>query len=618
MPNRHTLTCLFITCCFIALPVSADTIHVDDSIPPGGDGSSWALAFNDLQDALDVVSPGDEIRVAGGVYVPTHLEEPTEPRSAAFELPEDVTLLGGYAGFGHPDPDKRDIEIFESVISGDLNGDDEPGFVNRIDNCFHVVHNNESLLSNTSLDGFTLSGGFANEPLFSNNGGGMLLISASPTLKQCTFKDNGGSHGAGLAFNSSSPVLIDCTFTNNKASGFGGGILFSEATPVIERCNFSGNRAVLGGGASSLSSEYSIIDCNFIGNTGTSEGGGMHNLDSKGPITRCTFSGNIGGGMLNDLSSTPELTHCLFADNDAELAGGGMVNLNSAPFLENCMFLNNSTRESGGGLANFQCSPVLVNCIFSNNSANENGGAVYNFILSSTVLSNCTFHRNTAGLQGGAIYNHQSSPVVTSCILWEDSSGSSTPDEIFNAGTSTPAVNYSDVQGGYPGFQNIDADPLFVDMENGDYHLQYLSPCRNAGNGEIPHLPSKDFEGDPRIAQIFIDMGADEFHNHLYCTGDFTPGGVIAGKIVGLPGTSTVGLLFSGDEITPPLKTKWGDFFLSSPWILISLVPVPSSGILELPATLPPTLPAPYDLYLQALIGLDPDSLSNLFVLEVR
>ena len=30
------------------------------------------------------------------------------------------------------------------------------------------------------------------------------------------------------------------------------------------------------------------------------------------------------------------------------------------------------------------------------------------------------------------------------------------------------------------------------------------------------------------------------------------------------------------------------------------------------------TLPAPYDLYLQALIGLDPDSLSNLFVLEVR
>jgi hypothetical protein len=33
---------------------------------------------------------------------------------------------------------------------------------------------------------------------------------------------------------------------------------------------------------------------------------------------------------------------------------------------------------------------------------------------------------------------------------------------------------------------------------------------------------------------------------------------------------------------------------------------------------IPPSPQAPFDLPMQALIGLDPDSLTNLFVLEVR
>jgi hypothetical protein len=51
---------------------------------------------------------------------------------------------------------------------------------------------------------------------------------------------------------------------------------------------------------------------------------------------------------------------------------------------------------------------------------------------------------------------------------------------------------------------------------------------------------------------------------------------------------------------------------------MIPLVPIPANGILVLPSTIPTTLPPPYDLPLQALIGLQPDSLSNLYVLEVR
>src|SRR5262245_5230695 len=38
--------------------------RVDSSAPPGGNGESWPMAFNDLQLALDVALGGDEIWVA--------------------------------------------------------------------------------------------------------------------------------------------------------------------------------------------------------------------------------------------------------------------------------------------------------------------------------------------------------------------------------------------------------------------------------------------------------------------------------------------------------------------------------------------------------------------------
>jgi hypothetical protein len=132
-------------------------------------------------------------------------------------------------------------------------------------------------------------------------------------------------------------------------------------------------------------------------------------------------------------------------------------------------------------------------------------------------------------------------------------------------------------------------------------------------------LPDEDFEGDPRIAWgCVVDMGADEFYTHLYCTGDFLPGGAIAGKLVGLPGTSPVGLFLGSGVLEPPVPTAWGSFYLQAPWLLIPLIPIPANGVLTLPATIPATPPAPYDLPMQALIGLDSDSLSNLYVLEVR
>jgi hypothetical protein len=70
---------------------------------------------------------------------------------------------------------------------------------------------------------------------------------------------------------------------------------------------------------------------------------------------------------------------------------------------------------------------------------------------------------------------------------------------------------------------NIDQSPEFVNSVEGDFHLQYTSPCRNAGDNAAPGHFTEDMEGDPRIAEGVVDMGADEFHRHLYYTGDAVP-----------------------------------------------------------------------------------------------
>jgi len=145
----------------------------------------------------------------------------------------------------------------------------------------------------------------------------------------------------------------------------------------------------------------------------------------------------------------------------------------------------------------------------------DDGGGMCNDNSSPTVTS-CTFNGNSAGEQGGGMYNKYSSPTVTNCILWGDTAP--TGPEIYNDDGATPIVTYSDIQGGYTGDGNIDADPLFMHAPD-DLHLGAGSPCIDAANG--PKAPEYDMDGNPRvddpdcpntgIGPPWADMGAYEF-----------------------------------------------------------------------------------------------------------
>lgn len=90
--------------------------------------------------------------------------------------------------------------------------------------------------------------------------------------------------------------------------------------------------------------------------------------------------------------------------------------------------------------------------------------------------------------------------VITNCILWNNPSG---PFDLRYDAAVT--VNYSDIEGGYEGTGNIDADPLFFDPANHDYYLQYGSPCIDAGD------PTYPLDSDGSV----VDMGAHWFNQQM-------------------------------------------------------------------------------------------------------
>jgi hypothetical protein len=276
-----------------------------------------------------------------------------------------------------------------------------------------------------------------------------------------------------------------------------------------------------GGGMHNQQSNPTVINCRFVDNSAATMGGGMYNYDASPTVIDCAFSGNSaawsGGGMANEglnEPSSPTVIGCTFSGNTAD-DGGGMTNLNdAAPTLIGCAFIDNVALVAGGGMSNSAGNLTVANCTFSGNTATDDGGAMWNS-RGYPALTNCTFSGNSAGA-AGALYDCCGSiPVVTNCVFWGNG-----PAGISGA----TSVSYSDVQGGWPGTGNINADPLLVDAGGGVLRLSAGSPCLDAGhNWAIAGLADTDIDGHPRFASdeadddpgcgipAVVDMGACEY-----------------------------------------------------------------------------------------------------------
>ncbi|MHC4738521.1 MAG: right-handed parallel beta-helix repeat-containing protein [Planctomycetota bacterium] len=503
------------------------TYYVDADAPGSNNGSSWADAFNYLQDALAAVQSGDEIWGAQGTYTPdSNSANPTGTgdREATFQLKNGVAVKGGYAGYGQPDPNARDIELYETILSGDLAENDTQadtldltGMPTRQDNSIHVV-TSTGTDETTILDGFTITAGNAYFTFVDMRGGGMCNLNSTPTINKCTFSRNWANNGGAMYNYDSRPTLNDCIFNENMVSGWGGGIYNHEydtgCSPILNNCIFNNNSAGLRGGGicNGGDSKPTINNCTFSTNS-ADYGGGVYNGEDAIPtLIECTFTSNSAGesgGALYNEDCRATLFNCTFTSNSAGESGGGVYNdEDSNPTLNNCTFISNSTEGNGGGIYNIDANPTINNCIISDNSA-YNGAGIYNND-SNPTLTNCTFSGNSAS-NGNALVcdsldqQYPGNLQITNCIIWDGEDG------IWNNDNSEITITYSDVYAGWPGMGNFDIDPQFVDPCNSDYHLLPGSPCIDAGDPcYVPAQNETDLDGKPRVINGRIDMGAYE------------------------------------------------------------------------------------------------------------
>ncbi len=262
---------------------------------------------------------------------------------------------------------------------------------------------------------------------------------------------------------------------------------------------------------------------------------------------------------------------------------------------------DNLSGDDGAGIAWWYTDGEMVNNIIVGNVSCACAGGV-DIWGSLPVLTNNTFAYNLAtgtGGQGGGLRNVSSTPTVTNCIFWDNFA--QIDPEICDPGFGSP-INYCDVKGGWPtGVGNFSANPAFVG--NGDYHLTWNSPCKDAGNNLAPLLPGTDFEGDPRIALAAVDVGADEFYYHLYHTGSVIAGGTIDIRVAGGPGFPVKLYLGSGLAATP-FTTAYGLFYLAWPPVWQGNIgTVPGNGVLIFTVTVPTTWTKYSQQPLQALVG---------------
>ena len=313
-----------------------NTVVVDARAPGANNGSSWLDAFTDLHDALSFAAIHPEIveiRVAQGIYRPA---EPNGDRTATFQLLNGVVIKGGYVGLGAPDPDIRAIELYKTILCGDLNDDDADVNPNhlmteprRIENTYHVVTGGGTD-ETAVLDGFIVTGGNANGPgwpnePYSDSGGGMYCNSIS-TMSNCTFIANSASWGGGGMYcgpnggvSGTGPTLTNCRFIGNVA-GNGGGMSASDINPTLIDCKFSNNLAINNGGGQDYGDCMpTLINCLFTGNSAYEDGGGMYcQFTYSMSLTNCTFSGNSSGnhgGGICDYYGLPALTNCILRGN---------------------------------------------------------------------------------------------------------------------------------------------------------------------------------------------------------------------------------------------------------------------------------------------------------------
>ncbi|MEM8897758.1 MAG: choice-of-anchor Q domain-containing protein, partial [Bacteroidota bacterium] len=264
--------------------------------------------------------------------------------------------------------------------------------------------------------------------------------------------------------------------------------------------------------------DYFILDGFIIrdgyadGSGAERHGAGFQMVDvAKAEIANCSFINNQAlrgnGGAIDMFNTRAEISYSSFYDNTARGDGGAIYvhKTSSSVSIDICKFQRNiSTEEEGGAIYADGTRQRMVSSLFIDNEA-EQGGAVYVGNVGVLDVLNGTFSRNKARTKLGDALRVRGTTSVLNSIFW----GNETDGPISVDGTGL-IINYSLIEGGYPGINNLNKNPRFVHPGGDDFSLLYYSPVINTGltSGSIL---ADDLAGNDRISGTAVDMGAYEF-----------------------------------------------------------------------------------------------------------
>ncbi len=532
-----TVASLFLT--------TQDTSYISQTVIDGNQNGS-VVTFENGEDSTAVLCgftiTNGSAYVGGGIYC-----EECSPSLINVIITSNT---GGLYCINNSNPNLEDVTIIRNTGRGISCFDSSPILENVIIKGNApgggIYCNN----ANMSLSNVTITGNFAN-----NSGGGILCtgnssISFDPDNRCNIFLNYAGFGNDLYAFDCPPINVIVDTFTilepdQNFAypiDNFTFDILHSKVEQVDNNLYVSPDGSDDNSGLSPddplLTISWALIKIyadslnpNIIhlanGIYSPSQTGERFSLNCRNYVS---LQGEDVSSTILDGEETSRILCCysdnyFFIDNmtikNGFVRGGGGILCwdHSSPSITNVKIINNtSSSEIGGSGGGIYCgkysSPDLKNVIISGNSADDFGGGILCYDNSNPNIVNVTISDNISFI-GGGIFCQNASPCLINCILWND-----TPNEI----TGTIAATYSDIQGSWAGSGNINADPLFADTLNEDYHLNQDSPCVDAGTPDTTglHLPPWDLDGNIRVwdgngnGVAIIDMGAYEYGSPSY------------------------------------------------------------------------------------------------------
>ena len=352
-----------------------------------------------------------------------------------------------------------------------------------------------------------------------NYGGGVCLTTQAVFRGSgnLLFAANEAAYGGGFAALEGAQATLEGAdgnvpvFYDNTAADSGGGLYAAGTNTALTLRNVQVGR----GGAK--------IQGNWARGTVSARGvgGGGIALKYGASLTGCNLRveynscpSACGGGLLIDYSrahiaSTPSgppataRSASLFANNSA-LAGGAIYSCASPFVIQEASFIENSAERGGAIFAYIGSTGRLDNVVMAGNVATVNGGGISIFdegfpVTAVCDLRHCTLYGN--GLDGVAAAGAVALSL-TNCIVYG------------NAGTNVSpgcTVAYSDIQGGYAGAGNLDADPFFRDTARYDFHLTAASTNTVADAGIGAGL-TNDCVFRARPLGAGCDLGAFEYN----------------------------------------------------------------------------------------------------------